>query len=53
MREGDHVTLNGLATAVHLNGRTGTISGRKGERFIVRLDNGVVSQSLYLILSMT
>jgi hypothetical protein len=45
MQEGDRVTLQGLesASSVHLNGRKGTISGRKGDRFIVFLDTGGVS----------
>ena len=45
MQEGDRVTLQGLesASSVHLNGRKGTISGRKGDRFIVFLDTGEVS----------
>ena len=46
MQEGDHVTLQRIESesAVHnLNGRKGTITGRKGDRYIVFLDTGVVS----------
>jgi hypothetical protein len=45
MNKGDTITLQNLETAVHLNGRKGTITGFKGDRFVVCLDNGVVSSA--------
>ena len=42
MSKGDSVVLQNLRTAVHLNGRHGTVAGYKGDRLVVCLENGVV-----------
>jgi hypothetical protein len=43
------ITLHGLASASHLNGRRGCLERRDGDRWIVRLDDGTVSLSLVII----
>ena len=50
MNKGDAVILKELDTAAHLNGRHGTIAGYKGDRMVVCLENGVVS-NLRLIIN--
>ena len=43
MKEGDLVTIHGLQAAADLNGKTGKIlPGRKGERYVIALESGVV-----------
>ena len=39
MKEGDSVWLTGLSKAAALNGSSGTVIGRRGERFLVSLDD--------------
>jgi hypothetical protein len=52
MKEGDSVWLTGLNKAANLNGSGGKIIGRRGERFLVALDNfdGPVRQLLMQLI---
>ena len=44
MNIGDTVVLQNLEKAAYLNGSSGKLSARKGDRLVVLLDNGVVSR---------